>query len=99
MITIIKIKPLMTQEKKNSLRVFSVFAGGLSYGPRSKYLPYGPRQWRSEGGGGGGGGGGELPPGADLRGAPKCLDVCYKQCVPDIISRGKACVNALMFIY
>ena len=29
------------------------------------------------GGGGGGGGGGQLPPGADLRGAPKCLDVCY----------------------
>ena len=28
--------------------------------------------------GGGGGGGGQLPPGADLRGAPKCLDVCYK---------------------
>ena len=23
-------------------------------------------------------GGGQLPPGADLRGAPKCLDVCYK---------------------
>ena len=26
-------------------------------------------QWRGEGGGGG-----QLPPGADLRGAPKCLD-------------------------
>ena len=25
-----------------------------------------------------GGGRGQLPPGADLRGAPKCLDVCYK---------------------
>ena len=30
------------------------------------------------GGGGGGGGGGQLPPGADLRGAPKYLDVYYK---------------------
>ena len=27
-----------------------------------------------DGGGGGGGGGGKLPPGADLRGVPKCLD-------------------------
>ena len=42
-------------------------------------------QWRSEGGGGGreqggggGGGGGAIAPGADLRGAPKCQDVCYK---------------------
>ena len=36
-------------------------------------------QWRSEGVGvGGGGGGGQLPPGADLRGAPKCLGVYYK---------------------
>ena len=30
------------------------------------------------GGGGGQGGGGQLPPGADLRGAPKCLGVYYK---------------------
>ena len=34
-------------------------------------------QWRSEGVGVGGGGG-QLPPGADLRGAPKCLGVYYK---------------------
>ena len=32
----------------------------------------------ARGGRGGGGGGGQLPPGADSRGAPKCLDVCYK---------------------
>ena len=57
-------------------------------------------QWRSEGGGRGGGGGGQLPLGTDLRGAPKCLDVYYKyHCnAYRIISRGKAYVNALMFI-
>ena len=51
-------------------------------------------------GGGGGGGGGQLPPGADLRGAPKCLGVYYKyHCnAYRIISRGKAYVNARMFI-
>ena len=48
---------------------------------------------------GGGGGGGQLPPGADLRGAPKCLDVYYKyHCNAYQISRGKVYVNALMFI-
>ena len=36
-----------------------------------------PSQWRSEGCDGGGGGG-QMPPGADLRGAPKCLDIWYK---------------------
>ena len=47
----------------------------------------------------GGGGGGQLPPGADLRGAPKCLDVYYKyHCNAYQISRGKVYVNALMFI-
>ena len=51
------------------------------------------------GGGGGGGGGGQLPLGADLRGAPKCLDVYYKyHCNAYQISRGKVYVNALMFI-
>ena len=49
---------------------------------------------------GAGGQGGQLPPGTELRGAPKCLDVYYiYHCnAYRIISRGKAYVNALMFI-